>query len=154
MEKKDLIKLIDKFLLEKGFKLQKKSGRGILYIYETKDLFLRFFLDHSSYSDLKYLRYTFGIKALCGDVYDETNPFIGSFYSQLNMGALAPKDFDSVRLYAELNKLYLKYLEPIIEKGLEYICSSKSLISKEPKNFFIKEVLEYINQYKVANKIK
>lgn len=154
MEKKDLSKQIDKFLSEKGFKLQKKSGRGILYVYETKDLFLRVFVDHSSYYELKYLRYTFGIKALCGDVYDETSPFIGSFYSQLDMGTLAPKDFDSVGLGKELDKLYAKYLEPIIDKGLEYICSSKSLISKEPKYFFIKEVLEYINQYKVANKIK
>lgn len=70
------------------------------------------------------------------------------------MKALVPKYFDSETLYLELNGLYNKYLEPIINDVLDYICSSKSLISKEPKNFFIKEVLEYINQYKLENKIK
>lgn len=154
MDKKELIKLVDIFFSEKGFVLHKRNGRGIQYVYETKDLFLRVFIDNSSYYDLKYLKYTFGLKALCGEVYDETSPFIGSFYSQLSMGVLMPKELDSDDLCKVLQKLYIEYLEPIIEKGLEYICSSKSLISKEPKNFIIKEVLEYINHYKIENKIE
>ena len=40
MHKKDLVHHINKFMEDKGFKLNSKSTRGIKYVYETNDLFL------------------------------------------------------------------------------------------------------------------
>lgn len=153
MHKNDLVNHINKFLEDKGFKLISKSTRGRKYVYETNDLFLIVYVDHSSYYEGKYFRYTFGIKELCGNEFDEKNPLTYSFYVALEMGYFEPKDYTSDKLYKELNKKYTKYLEPIINNGLNYICSSKSLISKEPDRLFKKEVLQFLLVYKLRHGI-
>lgn len=153
MHKKDLVNHINKFLEYKGFKLKSKSTRGRKYVYETNDLFLIVYVDHSSYYEGKYFRYTFGIKELCGNEFDESNNLMYSFYTALEMGYFEPKDYTSDKLYKELNGKYTKYLEPIIKDGLNYICSSKSLISKEPDWLFKKEVLQYLVIYKFRHDI-
>ena len=76
-----------------------------------------------------------------------------SLYVALEMGYFEPKDYTSDKLYNELNRKYTKYLEPIINKGLNYICSSKSLISKEPDRLFKKEVLQFLVLYKFRHDI-
>jgi len=154
MHKKDLVNHINKFLEDKGFKLNSKSTRGRKYVYETNDLFLIVYVDNSSYNEGKYFRYTFGIKELCGNEFDESNNLMYSFYTALEMGYFAPKDYTSDKLYKELNGKYTKYLEPIIKDGLNYICSSKSLISKEPDWLFKKEVLQYLAIYKFRHEIE
>ena len=153
MHKKDLVNHINKFLEDKGFKLNSKSTRGRKYVYETNDLFLIVYVDHSSYYEGKYFRYTFGIKELCGNEFDESNNLMYSFYTALEMGYFEPKDYTSDKLYKELNGKYTKYLEPIIKDGLNYICSSKSLISKEPDWLFKKEVLQFLVLYKFRHEI-
>ena len=153
MNKKDLVNHVNKFMENKGFKLHSKSARGIKYIYETNDLFLIVYLDHSSYYEGKYFRYTFGIKELCGNEFNEKNSLMYSLYVALEMGYFEPKDYTSDKLYNELNRKYTKYLEPIINKGLNYICSSKSLISKEPDRLFKKEVLQFLVLYKFRHDI-
>ena len=154
MDKKDLISHINNFMIEKGFKLFSKTSSSSVYVCETKDLFLRVRLDHSSYYESKYLRYNFGIKELCGNHYDESNPLIFTFYVALEMGCLNPCDYDAIKLKKELSKKYEKFLHPLIENGMNYICSSKSLIGKTPTYSFRKEVLEFINNYKVKHNIK
>ena len=153
MHKKDLVNHINNFLEDNGFKLNSKSTRGRKYVYETNDLFLIVYVDNSSYYEGKYFRYTFGIKELCGNEFDESNNLMYSFYTALDMGYFEPKDNTSDKLYKELNGKYTKYLEPIIKDGLNYICSSKSLISKEPDWLFKKEVLQYLVIYKFRHDI-
>ena len=95
MHKKDLVHHINKFMEDKGFKLISKSPRGRKYVYETNDLFLIVYVDHSSYNEGKYFRYTFGIKELCGNEFNESNDLMYSFYTALEMGYFKPKDYNT-----------------------------------------------------------
>ena len=111
-------------------------------------MFLIVYVDHSSYYEGKYFRYTFGIKELCGNEFDEKNPLTYSFYVALEMGYFEPKDYTSDKLYKELNKKYTKYLEPIINNGLNYKVNSVSLLEKE-----IELIKEKVKDYKPKDNI-
>ena len=153
MEKKILINYIKAFLEEKGFDVSRKWFGGPKCIYERDDMYLVVYINRSSYSDLQYYEFNYIIKGLRDTDINNTVSEDWAMYTNIRISYFEPEEYIIDTLQKHLEEVYEKYLAPIINGGIDFICTQNHFMN--PHDDLTKpNSLEYLKKYKEEHNIK
>ncbi len=123
MDKKEIQDITREYFKSIGFQTFKKTK----FYYESKDLVIQVWMNHSNFSNLYYIDYYFRIKALHpeiesilnDDIWDTLGGRLG--YDSDKCFVIEYNLWTKERYLADLSKIVKKSIIPIMKEGISYI---------------------------------
>lgn len=116
MEKKEFLDVSREYFKSIGFQMLKKSK----FYYESEELVLQVYMNHSNFSELYYIDYDFRLKKL----HPEVQSIDYNVWDTIIAGRLQHVDYllyDKDQYLENLKRFVQKYICPIMTNGIKYI---------------------------------